>query len=329
MRSRFRWLLAAILSGGCLATVAMETLAQTYPTRPIRLVLPASPGGPTDLLARTLATKLSEILPEPVVAENRPGGGGIVAYDAVAKAAPDGYTLLLGDLAGFAVNPSLFKSLPYDTRKDFAPIGPVATAHLFLITNASLPARNIKELIALAKSKPGALSFGSGAGGFTHIGPELFKLKNGLNILHVPYKGAAPALVDVVAGRVSFIMTTGIATAKPHLDSGKLRALAVTGEKRAAALPGVPTFAEAGAPMPELDLGNWWGLMGPAGLPRHIVVKLGESRAQALAAPDVLARLATLNMGPLTGTPEQFTEVINAAIETWAPVVKGAKIESQ
>ena len=329
MRSRFRWLIAAIVSGGCLTTVAMETLAQAYPTRPIRLILPASPGGPTDLLARALATKLNEILPEPVVVENRPGAGGTISYDAVAKAAADGYSLLLGDLAGFAVNPSLYKSLPYDTRKDFTPIGPVATAHLFLIANASLPARNIQELIALAKSKPGAFSYGSGAGGFTHIAPELFKLKNGLDILHVPYKGAAPALVDVVAGRVSFIMTTGLATAQPHLDSGKLRALAVTGEKRAAALPDVPTFAEAGSPLPELTLGNWWGLMGPAGLPRHIVVKLNESRAQALAAPDVVARLAALNMGPLTSTPEAFTDVINAAIETWTQVLKRMNITLQ
>lgn len=330
MCSKFHWLIAAIVSGGCLATVAMETSAQAYPTRPIRLLIMAPPGGPTDLLGRALAQKFGEILPEPVVVENRPGAAGIIAYGVVAKAAADGHTLLLGDLGGLTVNPSLYKSLPYDTRKDFTPIGPVATAHLFLYADASLPARNLQELIALAKSKPGILSFGSnGAGQLTHIGPELFKVKNGLDILHVPYKGIGPALVDVLAGRVSFIMTTGFATVKPHLDSGKIRALALTGERRSAALPDVPTFAEAGSPLQELNLGNWWCLMGPAGLPRHIVVKLNDSLAQALAAPDVLAKLAALNMLPFISTPEAFAEVINAAIGTWAEVLKNMKFRPE
>jgi len=329
-RSRFRWLIATIVSGGCLATVAMETVAQAYPTRPIRLVVTMPPGGPTDLLARSLATKLGEILPEPVVVENRPGGGGIIAYGSVAKAPADGYTLLLGDLANSTVNPSLYKSLAYDTRKDFTPIGPVATAPLLLIASASLPVTNLKELVALAKSKPGSLTYGSGgAGQLTHVGPELFKAKYGLDVLHVPYKGIPPALVDVVAGRVSFVMTTGLATAKPHLDSGKVRALAITGDKRADSLPEVPTFAEAGFPLPELNLGNWWGLMGPAGLPRDITAKLNGSLAQALASPDFLSRLTTLNMSPMNRTPDAFADVINTATDTWAQVVKRANIVAE
>jgi len=328
MCSNFRWLIAAIVSGGCLAAISMETLAQAYPTRPVRLVITMPPGGPTDMLARTLAQKLGEILPEPVVVENRPGGGGIIAYAAIAKAPADGYTLLLGDLANSTINPSLYKSLPYDTRKDFTPIGPVASGAIFIFVGASVPARNVQELIALAKSKPGELSFGSGgAGQLTHIVPELFKVKNGLDILHVPYKGAGPAMVDVAAGRVSFVMTAGLAAAKPFLDSGKVRALALTGEKRSAALPDVPTFAEAGSPLPEINAGTWFGLIGPAGLPRNIVVKLNESLAQAMAAPDVRARLAAFNMEPMTATPEAFTDFINAGIETWAQVLKRMNIK--
>ena len=325
--SRFRWLLAAIMSGGCLVAATMDALAQAYPSRPIKLVITMPPGGPTDMLARVLATKLSDMLPQPVVVENRPGGGGIIAYGVVAKSPADGYTLLVGDLANSTINPSLYKSLPYDTRKDFTPITPVATAHSFLFVSASVPARTLQEFIALAKSQPGKLSYGSGGTGqLTHIGPELFKEKNGLNIVHIPYKGAPPALVDVVAGRIAFLMSTGLGTAKPHIDSGKVRVLAITGEKRSPAMPDVPTFGEIGSPLPELKLGNWWGVLGPAGMPRDIVAKLNESVVQAVASPDVAAKLTTLNMIPYTTTPEAFAEVINTSIGTWAPIVKRMNI---
>ncbi|MBI4291402.1 MAG: tripartite tricarboxylate transporter substrate binding protein [Betaproteobacteria bacterium] len=325
--SRFRWLLAAIVSGGCLATAAMDTLAQAYPSRPIKLVVTMPPGGPTDMLARVLATKLSEKLPQPVVVENRPGGGGIIAYGVVAKSPADGYTLLVGDLANSTINPSLYKSLPYDTRKDFTPITPVATAHSFIFVSASLPARNLQEFIALAKSQPGKLSYGSGGTGqLTHIGPELFKEKSGLDIVHVPYKGAPPVLIDVVAGRVAFLMSTGLGTAKPHIDAGKVRALAITGDKRSPAMPDVPTFAEVGVQLPELKLGNWWGLLGPAGMARDIVAKLNASVVQALGAPEVVAKLTALNMIPYATTPETFAEVINTSITTWAPIVKRMNI---
>ena len=330
MRPQFRWLLAAFVSGGCLATIAIETLAQAYPARPVRLVVPYARGGPTDILGRTVAHKLSEILPEQVVVENRPGAGGMIGHAYVAKAVADGYTVILGDGGSFAINPILFsKAVQYNPRADFTPIGPAASGAIFLFVNASVPARDIQELIALAKSKPGTLSFGSaGTGQFpTPIGPELFNAKNGLNVLHVPYKGAGPAMVDVVAGRVSFIMTTGLAAAKPHLESGKVRALALTGGKRAAAAPDVPTFAEAGSPLPEMNFGTWWGILGPVGLPRDIVAKLSESLAQALAAPDVRARLAALNVEPMTSTPEAFSDFINAEIATWAEVLKRLNIK--
>ena len=327
MCSRFRLLIAVIVSGGCLAAISTETLAQAYPTRPVRLVIAWAPGGPTDLLGRTVAQKLGETLGEQVIVDNRPGAAGTIGAAAAAKAAPDGYTLFLG-ASGMTIDQILYKSLPYDARKDFTPIGLVASGTTFLWVGASLPARSLQELIALAKSKPAELSYGSAGNGSYpgHIGGELFKLKNGLNIIHVPYKGAAPAMIDAVAGRVAFVMTAGLAAAKPFLDSGKVRALAVTGDKRAAALPNVPTFAEAGSPLPEMNIGGWFGLLGPAGLPRDIVIKLNQSLAKAMVAPDVLARLAVLSLDPMTSTPEAFSDLINTGIETWAPVLKRMNI---
>ncbi|MBI2315784.1 MAG: tripartite tricarboxylate transporter substrate binding protein [Betaproteobacteria bacterium] len=328
MLSRTRLFTTAILSGVCLGGAAIDTIAQGYPARPVRVVIAYAAGGPTDLLGRTVAQKLGEILGEPFVVENRPGGGGTIGAAAVAKAPADGYTLFFETIAGLSVNHSVYKSLPYDARKDFTPIGPVASGAVFLWVNSSLPARDLKELVALAKSKPGQLSFGSaGRGQYpTHIGPELFKLKNGLDLMNVPYKGAAPAMLDVAAGRISFVMTAGLAAARPYLDAGKVRALAVTGDKRAAALPNVPTFAEAGSPLPEMSIGGWFGFLGPAGLPRNIVVKLSQSIATAMASPDVLARLGALSLEPMTATPEAFADLFNTAIDTWAPVLRRMNI---
>ena len=329
--TRFRWLAAAIASGSCLAAISADVLAQAYPTRPIRLIIPYSAGGPTDIMGRTMAQKLGEILKEPFVAENRASAAGIVGTAAVAKAAPDGYTLLFSDTAPLTLNPNFYKSLPYNSRTEFTPLGSVASGAVFLFVNTTLPVRTIRELIALAKSKPGELSYGSaGIGQFpTHIGPELFRVKNGLDVINVPYKGSGQAIVDVAAGRVSFMMTTGFAAAQPFLDSGKVRALALTGDKRAAALPDVPTFVEAGSPLPEMNTGSWWGIWGPAGLPRSMAVRLNESIVQALAAPDVLARLATLNMDPMPRSLEAFAGLINADIETWSQVLKPWNITPQ
>ena len=332
MRTRFRVLFAAIATGACLAMATIETFAQAYPTRPIRMLIPYGAGGPSDITGRVVAQKLSELLPEQVVAENRPGAAGMIAHRYVAKAVPDGYTLLFtGILTGFAINPVLFpRTIQYNAREDFTPVGNVSSGAAFLYVNASLPVQNLKELIALAKSKPGALTFGTaGAGNFpTHVGVALFKQKNGLDILHVPYKGAGQAMADVAAGRVALIMTTGLAAARPFLDVGKVRALAVTGAKRSAMLPDVPTFEEGGSPMPEMGVGAVWGVVGPAGLPRAIVIRLNNAINQALAAPDLLARFAALEMEPLPGTPEAFAEYLNKTILTWAPVLKRAQIKS-
>jgi len=310
---------------GCLAAVPDEAQAQAYPARPIRLVIPYPPGGPTDILGRPVANKLGEVLGQQVIVENRAGASAILGTESVAKAAPDGYTLLLADI-NHAVNRSLYKSLPYDSRKDFTPIGLIASASLALIVNASLPARSVQELIALAKSQPGKLSYGSaGAGNLTHLAPELFKVKYGLDILHVPYKGAGPALTDLVAGQTSFVIM-GLSATKAFIDSGKLRALAITGDKRARSMPDLPTFAEPGAPLPEMKVGSWWGLAGPARLPRDIVVKLNQSLAQTLLAPEVRARLEALNIDAMPSSPEAFADWLNAQADTWADVVRRAKI---
>lgn len=332
MHSHFRVLLAAVATGACLVAASIETFAQDYPTRPIRLAIPFGVGGPSDIVCRVVAQKMSEFLPQPIVVENRPGAAGMIAHTSVAKAAPDGYTLLFsGIVTGFAINPVLFpKTIQYNSRTDFTPIGNVSSGAVVLYVDATLPVRNVKELIALAKNKPGALTFGSsGAGNFpTHIGPELFRLKNGLDVLHVPYKGAGQAMADVAAGRISFLMTTGLAAAKPFLDLGKVRALAVTGNTRSAMLPEVPTFIESGSPLPEMGVGAVWGILGPAGLPRGIVIKLNDAINRALASPDLLARFAMLEMDPHPGTPEDFAEYINAMVASWAPVLKRAQIKS-
>jgi len=310
---------------GCLAAVPHEAPAQTYPARPIRLVIPYAPGGPTDILGRAVANKLGEVLGQQVVVENRAGVSAILGTEYVAKAAPDGYTLLLADI-NHAVNPGLYKSLPYDSRNDFTPIGLIASASLALIVNASLPARSAQEFIELAKNQPGKLSYGSaGAGNLTHLAPELFKVKYGLDVLHVPYKGAGPALTDLVAGQTSFVIM-GLSATKAFIDSGKLRALAITGDKRARSMPNLPTFAEAGVPLPEMKVGSWWGLAGPARLPREIVVKLNQSLAHTLLAPEVRARLEALNIDAIQSSPEAFADWMNAQADTWADVVRRAKI---
>lgn len=331
MFSKFRMLIVAFSGGACLAGAAVGSFAQDYPTRPIRMAIPFGAGGPTDIVARVIAQKMSEFLPQPVVVENKPGAAGGIAHTYVAKSPPDGYTLLFsGYLTGFAINPVLFpKTIQYDPRKDFTSVGNVASGPVFLYVNASLPVRNVKELIALAKSKPGELAYGSsGPGNFpSHVGAELLKDNHKVDMLHVPYKGAGQAMADVAVGRVAFLLTTGLAAAKPFLDTGRVRALAVTGKTRTTLLPDVPTFAEAGSPLPELDTGAIWGIVGPAGLPRSIVVKLNQAINQTLAAPDVVARFASLTMDPLPGTAEASAELINNLIAAWAKVLKRIEIK--
>ena len=302
--------------------------AQPDPSRPIRLVVGYAPGGPTDILARLIGPKLAEALGQQVIIENRPGASANVAGDAVAKSLPDGYTLLFGDIV-LTVNPALFKSLPFDAARDLAPVGMVAYAPVVLVVHPATGATTAGELVSLAKSRPGQLNFGSpGAGSPPHLAAELFKATYGLDIAHVPYKGAGPALTDLMGGRLS-LMFVGASAAKPNIDAAKLRALGVSGKKRSTSLPGVPTFAEAGTPLPEMDFGSWWGVLAPAGTPREIVMKINQALARSLDAPELRERLAQVSIEPATGTPEEFAAFMQAETKKWAGVISRARIQPE
>ena len=300
----------------------------SYPERPVKLIIPYAAGGPTDVLGRIVGQKMGELLKQTVVIENRPGSGATVGFTAVAKAPADGYTLLLGDI-NLSVNPFLYKSLAYDAQRDFAPIGLIASAPLVLLVNQNSPAKNLQDLMAMAKAEPGKLTFGSaGAGNTTHLAMELFKSKFGLDIVHVPYKGANPAINDLVAGHIH-IMVTGLSGAKSLVESGKLRALAITGDKRAASLPNVPTFAEAGAPLPEMKVGSWWGLFSPAGTPVDVTLELQKTLAQSLASTEVRQRLKDLNIEPLSSTPQELERWVAQEMSIWGQVIKRSGIQPE
>ena len=330
--SKFRLVLAAMVAGGCLVAATTESFAQTYPDRPLRLVIPFGAGGPTDILGRVVAQKMSEILPQNMVAENRPGASGMIAHAYVAHALADGYTLLFSDtVAGYAINPILFpKTIQYNPGKDFVPIGGAATGAVFLYASAALPVKTLKDLVALAKNKPGALSYGSAGNGHypTHIGSALVALKNGVNVVHVPYKGSGPAMVDLIAGRIAFLMTTGVAAAKPHLDSGKVRALALTGNSRSTVLPDVPTFDEVGSALPEMKNGSTWGIVAPTGVSHEVVVTINNALNKALDSPDVKRRYASLSIDTMPGTPEDFVRLVKSQMDIWPGLLKRANIKS-
>jgi tripartite-type tricarboxylate transporter receptor subunit TctC len=271
--------------------------------------------------------KLSEAWGQPVVIDNRPGAAGIIGTEAVAKAAPDGYTLLMGAISTHAINPSLYKTLSYDPVKDFMPVTLVATAPLLVVVHPSLPVNSTRELIALAKSKPGQLFFASaGSGNSTHLAGELFKTMANVDLVHVPYKGATPAETDLMGGQVS-LMFSSILSALPHAKAGKMKALAVTSARRSSIAPELPTVAESG--VPGYDVNPWYGLFAPAGTPRAIVDRINRDVARILAQPDVRQRFATLGAEPAGNTPEQFAAFVNAEIAKWSKVVadSGAKPE--
>jgi tripartite-type tricarboxylate transporter receptor subunit TctC len=297
--------------------------SQQYPAQPVRVIVPVAAGGPTDILTRAVSSRFGEALGQQMIIDNRPGAGGTIATELVAKAAPDGYTLLAADLS-IATNPSLYK-VSYNVR-DFAPVGTMALAPLVLVVNPSLQVKSVKELIELARSQPGKLSYGAATATPTHFGPEVLKEANGLDVTFIPYKGIAPALVDLIGGRLTFCML-GISAAKTFIDSGKLRVLAITGTRRSAGLRDIPTFAESGAPLPDMDDGAWWGIVAPAGVARDNIRKLNEALAKALAAPDVRERLIALNYEPVSDTPEQFGALIQKESLKWARVIKRAGIK--
>ena len=300
--------------------------AQQYPTKPIRLIVPFAPGGPMDIMSRALGERLTGNLAQQVVVDNRGGAGGSIGAEIAAHSAPDGYTLLTGHIGTHAINVSLYSRLGYDPVKDFAPVSMIATLPLGLFVHASVPARSVGELIALAKAKPGQINVASaGSGGPTHMAGEMFKAMAGVGIVHVPYKGNAAALADLVAGRVQ-MMFSNLLTTSPHVKSGKLRAIAISTAKRSPQAPDLPTVAESG--VPGYDLTPWYGVFAPAGTPRRIVMLLNREISQILDAPDMKERFRSQGIDLVTSTPEEFSALIRREIPKWRDVVKksGARV---
>jgi tripartite-type tricarboxylate transporter receptor subunit TctC len=310
-----------------LMLVAAVSSAQTYPTKPIRLVVPFPPGGATDILARDVAQKLTEAWGQSVIVDNRPGAGGNIGSELVAKSAPDGYTLEMGTVGTHAINASLYAKMPYDHVKDFTPVILVAGVPNVLVVTPSLPVNSVAELIAYAKANPGKLNFASSGNGTSiHLSGELFKVMAGVQMTHIPYKGSAPALQDLIAGQVQ-LMFDNLPPSLPQIKAGKLRALAVTSLARAPALPDVPTLAESG--LPGFEASSWFGILAPAGTPAPIVAKLNAEVAKWLATPEAKEKLLKQGANPAGGTPEDFAKHIAAETAKWAKVVKdsGAKID--
>ena len=313
-------LLAALIIG------ATSAIAQDYPSKPIRLIAPFAPGGATDVLARIAGQKLNERLGQPVVVENRTGAGGNIGAEQVAKAVPDGYTLLMGGVP-HAIAVSLYPKLGYDLIRDLTAIAEVASFPSMIVLHPSLPARNVKELIALAKARPGQLNFGSaGNGSPNHLALELFKTLAGVSMTHIPYRGAGQVVADLLAGQLQ-LASMGFPIAMPHVRADKLRAIAVTGTARSPLLPTLPTGIEAG--LPGFDVNSWYGVFGPTGLPRDIITKLNTETSRGINAPDLKERLSALGAEPSAKSPEAFTQYVRDEIAKWAKVVKasGAKLD--
>jgi tripartite-type tricarboxylate transporter receptor subunit TctC len=323
---RFRRLGAAVLAALTLLPAGVGAQATDgYPAKPIRFILPFPPGGGTDILGRLLSERLAARLGQPVVIENRGGAGGNVGAEAAAKSAPDGYTIVLV-APSLAISPSLYSKLPYDPVKDFSPVSLVATVPNVMVTHPSVPARTLSEFIALAKTKPGAMNFGSGGNGTSnHLAGELFNIVAGVRLVHVPYKGVNLAMNDVMAGEVQLVVI-GIPAAAPHIKAGKLRALAVIDSRRAAALPEVPTVAEAG--LPGFEVTTWYGVLAPAGTPRPIVMRLNAEIVKVMQSPEMKDRLASMATEPVTSTPEAFAELIRQEIVKWGKVVRAAGLKA-
>ncbi|MGQ0524612.1 MAG: Bug family tripartite tricarboxylate transporter substrate binding protein [Betaproteobacteria bacterium] len=301
--------------------------AQTYPNKSIRLIVPFPPGGPADILSRAIGQKLTDSWGQQVVVDNRAGAGGTIGSDLAAKGAPDGYTLLMGFVGTHAINPSLYSSLPYDNIKSFEPVSLVATATIILVLHPSLPAKSVKELIALAKSKPGELTFGSpGNGTPQHLAGELFNTMAGVKMTHVPFKGAVPAINDLLGGRISLIFSSA-PPALPHVATGKLRALAVTSGKRSSVSPDLPTVAESG--LPGFEVINWYGVLAPARTPKTIVEKLNTEISTIMKMSDVKERLSSVGIEVFSSTPAQFAAFMRDETAKWAKVVKfsGARLD--
>ena len=309
-----------------LAAASTAAFAQSYPVRTVRVVVPYAPGGNTDFTARVVAQKLTDVFGQQIVVENRPGGATNIGSDLVAKAAPDGYTILMGG-ASNAINMSLIAKMPYDTLRDFAPVSHCVTGANVLSVHPSLPAKNLKELIALAKARPGQLRFGSsGIGSSNQMAGELLKMMAGINIEHVPYKGNAPALTDTIGGHIE-MMFSGVPSLLPHIQSGRLRGIAIGSLKRFPALPNTPTFDESG--LKGYEATTWFGLMAPVKTPRDIVVRLSVETDKILKSQEVRERFLVEGLEPIGGTPESFAQFIRVEIDKYAKVVKAGNLKGE
>jgi tripartite-type tricarboxylate transporter receptor subunit TctC len=327
MKNRWSYALAPCLATALLAVPASVAVAQTYPARPVRMIVPFPAGGATDIVGRLIAQKLSETWGQQIIVDNRGGAGGTIGSEVAAKSAPDGYTILVATSSTHAIAPSLYSRLPYDPVRDFAPVTLIASATILLAVHPSVPASNVRELIALAKKQPQALSFASsGNGGISHLIGEQFKSMAGIQMLHVPYKGDTPALVDLVSGQVSLMFGTAVSFL-PYVKAGRLKALAVTNPKRSPVVPDVPTVAESG--LPGFEALQWFGILAPAGTPKDIVTRLNADIVKILRQPDVRERLTSLGADVVGNTPEQFAAFLKADAAKWARIVKesGAKID--
>ena len=324
MRQLAKRLAGAAVLAGLLGLGAGPAQAQDYPTKPVRFVVPFAPGGTTDVLARLLGEKLSASLGQQFVIDNQAGAGGNIGTAQVAKAEPDGYTILMGTVGTHAINQSIYPRLPFDPIKDFAPVTLVATVPNVLVVNPEVPVHSVAELIALAKEKPGELNFASsGNGSSIHLSGELFKSMTGVDMVHVPYKGSGPAVVDLLGGQVE-MMFDNLPSSAPHIKAGKLRPLGVTSKERSPTLPDVPTIAEAG--VPGYEALSWFGVLVPAGTPDAVVTRLQQEIAKILADPAMRERFAELGAVPAGDTPAEFAAFIGSETAKWADVVQKAGI---
>jgi len=317
----------AVLAAAAAIASAQSTSDASYPNRPIRLIAPSSAGGPVDVIARTLSQGLTEVLGQQVVVDNRAGAAGLIGAELVATGSPDGYTLLFGFSGPLVIVPHLGTKTPYDTLKDFAPVSLAAQAPYILLVHPNLPANSVKDLIALAKQRPGKLNYASGGNGTgIHLAGELFKLTAGVNIVHVPYKGAGPGMTALLANEVD-MMFNGIPPALPHVKSGKLRGLAVGGEKRSPILPDMPTVAEASGLA--FNTTGWYGVLAPPKTPRAIVTRLHAATVKALAVPSVKENLGRQGVEPVGSSPEEFAKMIRGEWVKWEKVIKAAGLKGQ
>ncbi len=315
---------AAALGALALLALAPNAAAQPYPSKFIRLIVPYVPGGGTDTLSRLIAPKIGETLGQQLVIDNRGGGGSVVGTAAAQKSPPDGYTLVIVDTS-FTTNPTLYPSLPYDPIKDFAPVSLVAAAPVILVVHPSVPVRNTKEFLALARARPGSINIASGAiGSSTHLGCELLKLAAKIDVVNIPYKGTGQAISDVLGGQVGAIVA-GVSTVRQHVEVGRLRAIAVTGPERVPAVREVPTFTESG--LTGVDSGTYWGVLAPPGTAKDIVAKLNAAITTSVKSPEVRPKLEDRGYTVIAGTPEQFSDNIRSEIAKWAKVIKAAGIK--